>query len=54
MDDLPDITCNPPIPAEVGDQWICPECARKFTYIIITLEDWGFQSEAWFTREIGF
>lgn len=52
-DDLPDIPCDPPLPAEVGDQWFCPECARKFHYVLIQLEDRDVEIKAWFTSEIG-
>lgn len=49
-----DIACEPPLPAEVGDEWICPDCARKYYYVLMVLEDQGIEAEAWFTSEIGF
>jgi hypothetical protein len=52
MDDYPDISCEPPAEAEVGDEWICPHCARKFYYILITLKPEEVVTEAWFTNEL--
>lgn len=49
MEDFP---CDPPDEAQVGDAWVCPGCARKFYYILITFEDLPV-AEAWYTDEIG-
>lgn len=46
-----DIECDPPYNGEVGDSWICPKCARKFHYILITLGPEDIEAEAWFTNE---
>jgi hypothetical protein len=54
MDEYPELDCNFPTGAEIGDTWICPECARKFHYVLITVEDTGCAYEAWYTDEIGF
>ena len=51
-DDLPEIPCEPPIPAEIGDVWYCDGCARKFHYVLMTLDN-DVEIEAWFTSEIG-
>jgi len=51
-DDYPEIPCEPPNNADIGDSWICPKCARKFHYIYITLEPEGVEAECWFTNEI--
>lgn len=52
-DELPDIPCEPPLPAEIGDVWFCPECARKFYYVMFSLDDGHTEVEAWYTSEIG-
>lgn len=51
-DEYPDISCEPPEVAEVGDSWICPDCARKFHYILVTLQPEEVVTEAWFTDEL--
>jgi hypothetical protein len=51
-DEYPDISCEPPEVAEVGDSWICPDCARKFHYILVTLQPENVVTEAWFTDEL--
>ena len=50
--DYPDIDCDPPDQAEVGQIWYCPGCARKFNYSLFELEDTGEVYYAWFTMEI--
>jgi hypothetical protein len=51
-DDFPVIPCLPPLEAEVGDSWICPDCARKFHYLVITLESENIEANVWFTSEL--
>lgn len=46
--------CEPPHEAEVGDQWYCPGCARKFQYVLMTYGDEETEIEAWFTDETEF
>lgn len=53
MDKIEDFACEPPLPAEIGDVWYCPGCARKFYYTLMVMEDLGMEFEAWFTNEIG-
>lgn len=52
LDDYPDIDCELPESAEIGDTWICPGCARKFYYIHVTLQPENIVQEAWFTNEL--
>jgi hypothetical protein len=46
------LPCETPLIGEVGDVWYCPECARKYYYILITVDDIP-AAEAWVTNEIG-
>jgi hypothetical protein len=52
MDDYPDISCEPPAVATIGDEWICPKCARKFHYVNMKLMPQEQTVEAWFTNEL--
>lgn len=52
MQDFPDIDCLPPPVGSPGDVWYCPGCARKFYYVLITIEDNNAQVEAWYTDEV--
>lgn len=44
--------CIFPEDAEVGDEWYCPGCARKWYYTAMMIDD-ELEAEAWFTTEIG-
>lgn len=53
--DYPDIDCDPPDGAEVGDVWFCPYCARKFQRIVMSWTDkldQEHEAEAWYTSEV--
>jgi len=44
------VDCDPPLIGEVGDVWYCPGCARKFSYIVMLVDDLPV-GYAWFTDE---
>jgi hypothetical protein len=48
-----EVDCEPPVPAEIGDVWYCPGCARKWHYTLFVDEEEDVTAEAWFTTEIG-
>lgn len=48
MEELP---CEFPEEGEVGDVWYCPACARKFYYVMITVDDKPV-AWAWITNEV--
>lgn len=51
MEDEVYLPCVPPGSAEVGDVWYCPDCARRFDYVLF-LQDDEIEIEAWFTERI--
>jgi hypothetical protein len=48
-----DLECEPPIPAQIGDTWICPGCAIKWFYVLYNIPEENISIEAWMTTEIG-